>query len=191
MISLLASHKEVIAALCRKYSVQRLFAFGSAIRDDFRPGESDVDLLVEFTPIGGHAKFHAYFEMLDELQSILGTKVALVMSGAVRNALIAREIEKTKRLIYGACYICLPLRHNGRIRFNRFNPCGDLFRDFCCDTRKALCCRTRVHFNWRSNLNPSQILARQFQALIRWPESNWVSQHTHSQPCFSRSGDCL
>jgi predicted nucleotidyltransferase len=40
--------------------------------------------------------------MLDELQSILGTKVDLVMSGAVRNAVIAREIEKTKRLIYGA-----------------------------------------------------------------------------------------
>jgi predicted nucleotidyltransferase len=40
--------------------------------------------------------------MLDELQSILGTKVDLVMSGAVHNAVIAREIEKTKRLIYGA-----------------------------------------------------------------------------------------
>ena len=102
MPTLLASHKEAIAALCRKYSVQRLFVFGSAIRDDFRPGESDVDLLVEFAPIGGHAKFHAYFEMLDELQSVLGTKVDLVMSGAVRNAVIAREIEKTKRLIYGA-----------------------------------------------------------------------------------------
>ncbi len=61
-----------------------------------------MDLLVEFAPIGGHAKFHAYFEMLDELQSILGTKVDLVMSGAVRNAVIAREIKKTKRLIYGA-----------------------------------------------------------------------------------------
>ena len=102
MTTLLASHKEAIASLCRKYSVQRLFVFGSAIRDDFRPGESDVDLLVEFAPIGGHAKFHAYFEMLDELQSVLGTKVDLVMSGAVRNAVIAREIEKTKRLIYGA-----------------------------------------------------------------------------------------
>jgi uncharacterized protein len=68
----------------------------------FRQGESDVDLLVEFAPIGGHAKFHAYFEMLDELQRVLGTKVDLVMSGAVRNAIIAREIEKTKRIIYGS-----------------------------------------------------------------------------------------
>ena len=102
MTSLLENHKDAIAGLCRKYSVQRLFAFGSAIRDEFRPGESDVDLLVEFAPIGGHAKFHAYFEMLDELQRILCTKVDLVMSGAVRNVIIAREIEKTKRLIYDA-----------------------------------------------------------------------------------------
>ena len=102
MTSLLENNKEAIAKLCRKYRVQRLFVFGSAIRDDFRPGDSDVDLLVEFAPIGGHAKFHAYFEMLDELQSVLGSKIDLVMSGAVRNAIIAREIERTKRKIYGA-----------------------------------------------------------------------------------------
>ncbi len=101
MITLLEIHKEAIAELCRKNSVQRLFAFGSAIRENFRPGESDVELLVEFAPIGGHAKFHAYFEMLDERQRILGTRVDLVMSGAVRNAIIAREIEKTKRIIHG------------------------------------------------------------------------------------------
>jgi predicted nucleotidyltransferase len=102
MTGLLENHKEAIAGLCRKYNVRRLFAFGSAIRDDFRPGESDVDLLVEFAPIGGHAKFHAYFEMLDELQSVLGNKVDLVMIGAVHNPIIKCEIEKTRRLIYGA-----------------------------------------------------------------------------------------
>ena len=88
MTARLDNHEEAIAELCRKYSVQRLFAFGSAIRDDFRPGESDVDLLVEFAPIGGHAKFHAYFEMLDELQRVLGTKIELEMTGAVRNQII-------------------------------------------------------------------------------------------------------
>lgn len=100
MTTLLDNHEEAIAELCRKYSVQKLFAFGSAIRDDFRSGESDVDLLVEFAPMGGHAQFHAYFEMLEELQRVLGTKVDLVMSGAVRNPIIAREIEKTKTMIY-------------------------------------------------------------------------------------------
>jgi predicted nucleotidyltransferase len=107
MINVLENQKGAIAKLCRKYNVERLFAFGSAIRDDYRPGESDVDLLVEFAPIGGHAKFHAYFEMLDELQQLLGSKVDLVMSGAVRNEVIAREIEKTKRIIYASWYLRL------------------------------------------------------------------------------------
>jgi predicted nucleotidyltransferase len=102
MIDVLENQKEAIAELCRKYNVEKLFAFGSAIRDDYRPGESDVDLLVEFSPIGGHAKFHAYFDMLDELQQLLGSKVDLVMSGAVRNAVIAHEIERTKRMIYAS-----------------------------------------------------------------------------------------
>jgi predicted nucleotidyltransferase len=91
-----------MAELCQKNNVEELFAFGSATRGDYRPGESDIDLLVEFAPIGGHAKFHAYFEMLSELQEMLGPKVDLVMSGAVRNDVIAREIEKTKRKIYAS-----------------------------------------------------------------------------------------
>lgn len=35
MTALLENHKEAIAEPCRNYSVQNLFAFGSAIRDDF------------------------------------------------------------------------------------------------------------------------------------------------------------
>ncbi|MFN9622374.1 MAG: nucleotidyltransferase family protein [Cyanobacteriota bacterium] len=43
--------KDEIAAACRQYGIERLFVFGSAIREDFRPGESDIDLLVEFSPL--------------------------------------------------------------------------------------------------------------------------------------------
>ena len=40
--------------------------------------------------------------MLDALQRVLGAKVDLVMSGAVHNQIIAREIERTKRIVYAA-----------------------------------------------------------------------------------------
>jgi len=75
MVAVVEDKREAIAALCCKYGVVRLFVFGSALRDDFRPGESDVDLLVEFGPMGGHAKAHAYFDLLDELSALLGTNV--------------------------------------------------------------------------------------------------------------------
>ena len=35
---------EEIAAACRRYGIERLFVFGSALREDFRSGESDIDL---------------------------------------------------------------------------------------------------------------------------------------------------
>ena len=102
MVAVLENKMTDLSALCRKYDVVRLYVFGSALRDDYRAGESDIDLLVEFAPIGGHAKMHAYFDLLDELQDLLGTKIDLVMVGAVRNKYIAREIEATKRMLYAA-----------------------------------------------------------------------------------------
>jgi hypothetical protein len=101
MLAVIEDKREGIAALCRKFGVVRLFVFGSALRDDFRPGES-VDLLVEFGPLGGHAKAHAYFDLLDELSALLGNDVDLVMAGTVKNRYIARDIELTKQQLYAA-----------------------------------------------------------------------------------------
>lgn len=102
MVAVIENKRDALGVLCRKYGVVRMYVFGSAVRADFRPGDSDVDLLVEFAPIGGYAKARAYFELLDELQALLGTKVDLVMAGAVRNRYIARDIESTKQLLYAA-----------------------------------------------------------------------------------------
>jgi predicted nucleotidyltransferase len=102
MVGVLEDKLEAIVALCRKHRVVRLHAFGSALRDDFRPGESDVDLLVEFAPMDGYARAQEYFDLLDELEALLGTKVDLVMTGAVKNRYIAADIERTKQMLYAA-----------------------------------------------------------------------------------------
>jgi hypothetical protein len=102
MVDVLQDKREAIAALCARYGVARLFVFGSALRDDFRPGESDVDLLVEFAPMDGYAKAVAYFDLLEALQELLGTEIDLVMTGAVKNRYIARDIERTRQLLYAA-----------------------------------------------------------------------------------------
>jgi len=102
VVSVVKDVRDAIATLCRRFGVRRLFVFGSALRDDFRPGESDIDLLVEFGAMDGHAKAHAYFDLLDELRDLLGTEVHLVMVGAVKNRYIARDIEQTKEELYAA-----------------------------------------------------------------------------------------
>jgi len=102
MIAILEDKREAVAALCRRHGVARLYVFGSALREDFSPGESDVDFLVDFGSMDGHSKAHAYFDMLDELRELLGTEVDLVMAGAIKNRYIAREIERSKRMLYAA-----------------------------------------------------------------------------------------
>jgi predicted nucleotidyltransferase len=102
MVAVLENKREAIAVLCRRYGVVRLAVFGSVLRDDFRPGESDIDLLVEFAPMDPYAKAQAYFRMRDDLRTLLGVEVDLVMSGAVKNRYIARDIERTQRMLYAA-----------------------------------------------------------------------------------------
>jgi predicted nucleotidyltransferase len=94
--------REEIAEVCQRYGIERLFIFGSALREDFRPGGSDIDLLVEFSPIDISKKFHTFLEARAAFSKILQAEVDLVMSGAVKNKVIAGEIDRTKKLLYGA-----------------------------------------------------------------------------------------
>ncbi|MGC8678018.1 nucleotidyltransferase family protein [Hydrogenobaculum sp.] len=77
----LLPHKDRIR---RDYGVNLLGVFGSSVRGDFRP-DSDVDILIEVEkPIG-----FKFFELWDELESLLGIKVDLV-----RESLLKEEIKE-------------------------------------------------------------------------------------------------
>ena len=102
MTGVLENKRQAIAEVCMRHGVVRLDAFGSALRDDFRPDKSDLDLLVEFGPMEPYARVDAYFGMLEELRALLGLEIDLVMAGAVKNRYIARDIERTKRMLYAA-----------------------------------------------------------------------------------------
>ncbi len=102
MVSVLETKSEAIAEVCARFGVTCLEAFGSALRDDFSPDESDLDLLVEFAPMELYARVDAYFGLLDELRALLGQEIDLVMVGAVKNPYIAHNIERTKQLLYAA-----------------------------------------------------------------------------------------
>jgi len=102
MVQIIETKREPLAALCRKYGVVKLYLFGSALREDFRPGVSDIDLLVDFGAMDGRSKAHAYFDLLEELQTLFSVRVDLVMVGALKNRYIAREVESTKQVLYAA-----------------------------------------------------------------------------------------
>ena len=102
MVRVLEDKREAIAEACARFGVAHLDAFGSALRDDFRLGESDVDFLVEFRPMDPFALVDAYFGLLDELRELLATDIDLVMSDAIKNRYIAANVERTKQALYAA-----------------------------------------------------------------------------------------
>lgn len=76
--------KPELAAFCRRWKVQELAVFGSAVRGDFRP-DSDIDLLVTFEPDANWGLFEQV-AMEAELTAILGRKVDLVSRRAVERS---------------------------------------------------------------------------------------------------------
>jgi hypothetical protein len=89
-----------IADACRQNHVARMHVFGSIVRPDYRPGESDIDLLVEFEALEPSALVEAYFDLERQLASITGQPVDLVMADAVRNPYVRADIDASKQLIY-------------------------------------------------------------------------------------------
>jgi predicted nucleotidyltransferase len=102
MVELLESQREAIIDTCVRHGVASLYVFGSALGDEFCPGHSDVDLLVDFGHMDSFDRIDAYFDMLDELRALLGVDVDLVMVGAVKNRYIAADIDRTKQVLYAA-----------------------------------------------------------------------------------------
>jgi uncharacterized protein len=102
VVTAIESKRQSIIEACKRFGVIWLDVFGSALRDDYRAGSSDIDLLVQFKPLNPHDLVDAYFGLLYELRDILGTEADLVMSDAVRNRYIAAEIERTKQVLYAA-----------------------------------------------------------------------------------------
>ncbi len=102
MPTLIDKKRAQIEALCRRYRVRRLDVFGSAIRDDFDPGRSDVDFLVEFEKDPDLNTFHAYMDLREALADLLGRPVDLVMPSAIRNPYIKADIEATREPVYAA-----------------------------------------------------------------------------------------
>ena len=93
-----------IAELCKKYKVKRLFVFGSILTEKFN-AESDVDFSVDFDRESIENEkldwADTFFGFIEDLQSVLGRKVDLVVDSNVTNSYFRKELDAKKRLVYG------------------------------------------------------------------------------------------
>lgn len=98
----IARHRAGIAAICQRYQIRRLDAFGSSARaTDFDPESSDADFLIEFAP-DAQPDLHSLYGAQSELEALLGRPVDLVEAGAVRNSYVLAAINRQRQNVYGA-----------------------------------------------------------------------------------------
>jgi predicted nucleotidyltransferase len=95
-------HKPELEQLCRQFHVRRLELFGSAATGQYSPTESDLDFLIEFSPLPQGAYADAYFGLREALERLFGRPVDLVVASAIKNPYFRQSVEKTKVLLYAA-----------------------------------------------------------------------------------------
>ena len=86
--------------LCVNHQVKTLYAFGSAVTDNFDPISSDIDLLVEIEdpdPIGRGEKL---LDLWDKFEAFFNKKIDLLTDSSIRNPILRKNIDNTKILIY-------------------------------------------------------------------------------------------
>jgi predicted nucleotidyltransferase len=98
----IARHHDALERLCRQLHVRRLELFGSAATDSYRPGESDVDFLVEFEPLPPGEYANAYFGLLFGLEDLFGRPIDLVSPEAITNPYFREAVEESKVLVFAA-----------------------------------------------------------------------------------------
>ena len=82
--------KNIILSRLKEFDPQKVGIFGSFARGDNKKG-SDIDILVEFKKI---PSLLALIKLENDLSEILGSKVDLVTTGALKNKRIKKSIKK-------------------------------------------------------------------------------------------------
>jgi uncharacterized protein len=82
--------KNIILSHLKEFDPHKVGIFGSFARGENKKG-SDIDILVEFKKI---PSLLALIKLENDLSEILGTKVDLVTTGALKNKRIKKSIKK-------------------------------------------------------------------------------------------------
>ncbi len=102
MDAAISSRRKDIAALCRRFGVQRLDLFGSAASGSFDPRRSDFDFLVDLGEQSSAAYVEAYFGLQESLESLLGRPVDLVTDRSLTNPYLRSNILQSRQPVYAA-----------------------------------------------------------------------------------------
>jgi predicted nucleotidyltransferase len=100
MHALIDENINQIRQLCIEHHVKGLFAFGSIVQGTFSE-ESDIDLIVSFTPMDFGDYADNYFILADKFEALFNRSVDLITEKSLSNPYFIESVNKTKTRLYG------------------------------------------------------------------------------------------
>jgi predicted nucleotidyltransferase len=94
-------YAQVLAALCERYRIAKLYVFGSVVNGNFDKTTSDIDFLAQFkerAPTPDYAERFLGFE--HDLKALFNRPVDLLTVEGLKNPGLKKTVEQTRKLIY-------------------------------------------------------------------------------------------
>lgn len=102
MDALVEEKRQQLGEICERRGVSRLDLFGSATGEGFDPEGSDLDFVVSFVSREPSRLFDRYFGLKEDLESLFGREVDLLMEGAMKNPHFIRSVAESRTPVYAA-----------------------------------------------------------------------------------------
>ena len=99
-MNILENHITTVNRLCEEHHVDKMYLFGSALKDTFSD-KSDIDFLVRFKPIDLADYFENYMSFKEDLKKLLGREIDLLEEQTLKNPILIKSINRSKELVYG------------------------------------------------------------------------------------------
>jgi len=98
-MKLIENNKEKLIELCENHRVKQLYVFGSILTDRFI-ASSDIDILVQFSPIELDLYFDNYMDFKEKLEDLFERQIDLVENQAIKNPIFRQVVDREKLLVY-------------------------------------------------------------------------------------------
>lgn len=99
-MKIIKNHINSLNRLCQQHKVDKMYLFGSALNENFTD-KSDIDFLVRFKPIELAEYFENYMNFKESLKNLLGREVDLLEEQTLKNPILIKSINQSKKLVYG------------------------------------------------------------------------------------------
>jgi len=101
MFSDLIKYRDDLNEIFKNHKIEKAYVFGSALNENFNQ-DSDIDFLIKFEDdLQPLEKGELWWELHDTLRVLLKREIDLVTENSLKNPYFIKEVNETKKLIYG------------------------------------------------------------------------------------------